>query len=105
MLVSILCASVPQDREQDLRSAFEANLLNGAPHIVRAFLLRDQDEDETSRIVIVWRSQESIDEYRRSVGAPPDVRTFLSVGATPSPSLSKVIAEWDADSGAALGSG
>jgi hypothetical protein len=81
MVVTMLEANVPQERQGDLRSAFDGSGEALPPPIRESFLLRG--DGEACRIVTVWTSREALDEYRASVETPGGVLMFRSVGAEP----------------------
>jgi heme-degrading monooxygenase HmoA len=82
MVVTMLEAHVPPDRQGDLLREYEGVGDGLPPFILESFLLRAPDAD-LWRIVTVWRSREELEGYRASVETPEGVRIFRAAGAEP----------------------
>jgi heme-degrading monooxygenase HmoA len=83
MVVTMLEARVPPEKEETLREAYREVAADGlAPWLLETFLLHLDDSD-VWRIVTVWRSREELMEYRASVETPSGVLVFRAAGAEP----------------------
>jgi quinol monooxygenase YgiN len=83
MLVTVLEAHVPAEREDDLLEAFAAAGRSARPAgLVRSALLRDARDPARWRIETVWTSRAALDEMR-SAGTPAGVLMFRAAGAEP----------------------
>lgn len=91
--MTIIEAKVDPQRADELAAHYR-DTIGGerSPFVLESFLLRDLGDDTVWRILTVWRHQAALDEYRASVPVPAGVAAFRAVGATPSPSLSEVVA-------------
>jgi heme-degrading monooxygenase HmoA len=91
MVVTMLEARVPPEREADLLREYGAVGGSLPPFIVESFLLHEPDSDAW-RIVTVWRSRDDLDAYRASVDTPEGVRILRAVGSEPTLTVSDVAA-------------
>lgn len=97
MVVTVVEAHIPGDREADLVTAYEgATKRDLPPPIVETFLLHAVDSDKW-RIATVWRSKEELDSYRASVETPEAVKMFRAAGAEPSVAIFDVIHHAEAE--------
>lgn len=98
MVVTMVEARVPADREADLIEAYgrgtEGEL---PPPIVETFLLHDAEGD-VWRIATVWRSREDLEAYRASVETPAAIEMFRAAGAEPTVTVFDVIRHATAES-------
>lgn len=91
MVVTMVEARVPADRERDLIGAYEEATEEALPaEIAETFLLRASDGD-TWRIATVWRSREALDAYRASVETPQAITMFRAAGAEPTLAIFDVV--------------
>lgn len=82
MIVTMLEATVDEDKVGRLVESFRASGDSLPPAIVESLLLRESDSD-LWRIATVWESREALDGYRTSVDTPEGVLMFRSAGAEP----------------------
>jgi hypothetical protein len=91
MVVTMLEARVPPEKEGDLLHEYGGVEDGLPPFIVESFLLH-APESELWRIVTVWRSREELEDYRASVETPEGVRIFRAVGSEPTLTIFDVAA-------------
>jgi hypothetical protein len=89
MVVTMLEARVPPEREADLLREYGAVGGSLPPFIVESFLLHEPGSD-VWRIVTVWRSRGELNDYRASVDTPEGVRVFRAVGSEPTLTINDV---------------
>lgn len=80
MVVTMLDASVAEDRVPDLLDAYGTASGDLPPFIVETFLLRSGN---SWRIATVWTSREDLEAYRASVETPAGILAFRAAGAEP----------------------
>ena len=92
MVVSVLEATVAQERERDLVEAYNAAADDPVPPgLMRSELLQDAREPRRWRIETHWSSREALDAMR-AVGTPRGVLIFRAAGAEPALALFEVVA-------------
>lgn len=96
MLVTMLEAEVEEERHPVLVAHFSDDSQPLPPPIVESYLVRGVDNN-TWRIITVWRSREEVEDYRASVETPGGVLMFRAAGAEPSLTVWEVAAHLEAD--------
>ncbi len=92
MIVTILDAKVESEKQGVLQKSYKSMAEPLPPEIVQSFLLQETDDQTHWRIVTIWQSEETLEEYRQSTDTPGGVLMFRSADAEPTLSVFKVIA-------------
>lgn len=92
MVMTVLEARVERDKWNALRQAYAAAGSELPPQIVETFLVQSTSDPMLWRAVSIWRSQEALEEYRRSTETPGGVLIFRAAGAKPTLSIFEVTA-------------
>jgi hypothetical protein len=91
MVVTVLEATVADDRAADLEAAYCAGGEKLPPGLLHTDLLQANDGTGRWRIQSFWSSRAALDAMR-SAGTPAGVRMFRAAGAEPVLSVFEVIA-------------
>lgn len=92
MVVTILDATVAEDREQVLVEAYEAAAAGTLPAgLISSKLLRDAQDPRRWRIETRWADREAV-EAMRAAGTPRGILMFRAAGAEPSFAMFEVVA-------------
>ena len=92
MVVTVLEATVAEERERDLIEAYKAAANDPVPPgLMRSELLQDAREPRRWRIETQWSSREALDAMR-GAGTPRGVLIFRAAGAEPALALFDVVA-------------
>ncbi|MBI4054132.1 MAG: hypothetical protein HY397_02260 [Candidatus Doudnabacteria bacterium] len=90
-IATVLEGRVDQAQWSKLREKYQEVLRAGLPNpIVQTFLLQSKTEPNLWRLMTIWRSQEDLDNYRKSVGTPAGVLVFRFANAEPKLSIFEV---------------
>src|SRR4051794_40610057 len=88
-VVTMVSATVPPDRADDLVDAFGAALRRGMPERRHTSLLRG--EGDLWRIVTFWHSRGDLDRYLETAERPFAAALLASVGGTPRVDILEVV--------------
>ena len=83
MVMTILEARVSQENWQALEQAYQQGAQHREAGLEQSFLIHSKKEADLWRIVTIWRSQEALDEMRRSGETPRGVLMFRAANAEP----------------------
>lgn len=93
MVVTVLEAYVPVEREEHLQAAYRQAAQDALPPgLVRSVLLRATSDPTLWRIATLWQSREALDAMR-GTGTPRGVQIFRAAGAEPTLSILEVADE------------
>lgn len=92
MIITVLEASVAQDRAPELVAAYRDGITNLEPGIVQTWLVQSVADPGVWRIQTAWRDREALQAMRTSGQTPKGVLFFRAVGAEPALSLWEVAA-------------
>ncbi len=91
MILTQLEAKVSPEQWDALKQAFHEAGQQLPSAIERSYLIQDEAERETWRILTFWQSRQALQDYRASVETPGGVLMFRAAGAEPSLSICEVI--------------
>lgn len=81
-MMTVLEARVPQENWAALLEKAKG-LPSLPPGLEQSFLVQSASEPERWQIIGVWASRETFEAFRQSVGTPPPLAMFRSLGAEP----------------------
>lgn len=90
-VVTMVEATVSPDRVPDLMEAFPVSSSAELPDYLLGTMLLGETDSDRWRIVTIWRSQNDLEEYLRSVETPAARQAFREVGVEP------VLSVWEAN--------
>ena len=83
MVTTILEAVVQPENWGLLREAYQRDIGDLPPQMVRTFLLQGLPDRTLWQIVSVWKSREALEDMRSSGETPAGIRMFRTAGAEP----------------------
>jgi len=84
MVITILDAEVDEKNWDVLKRAYEEETAAMPDEIRQTFLIQSKSKPTSWRIMTQWRSQDDLDEMRRTTPIPAAFRIFNKAGANPS---------------------
>jgi hypothetical protein len=91
MLLTQLEGKVSPEQWDVLQQEFQKAAQQLPPQIDQSYLVQDQNEKETWRVVTIWENRQALQDYRESVETPGGVLMFRAVNAEPTLSICEVI--------------
>lgn len=91
MVITVLEAEVPPERQEELRRTFEQGDEEPRPDALHESYLVKLRDTNTCQMITVWKSMQGLLDYRNSVETPGGILVFRSVGAEPKLSVSEVL--------------
>ena len=91
MVMTILEARVSKENWPALESAYQTGVQHRDAGLVQSFLIQSVKDVELWRIVTIWRSQEVLEEMRRSVEIPRGLLMFRDANAEPELSIFNIV--------------
>ena len=91
MIVTQLEARVSPEKTNSLKAAFDRGVQHLPAAIEQSYLVQDRTDQDVWRVITIWKSQEALQGYRKSVETPEGILMFREVGAEPTLTMSEVI--------------
>ena len=92
-VLTVLEASLPEDRWAVLVEAYRAGMVDLPPQIVRTTLVQGREDRNLWRMETLWTSLEGLQQYRDSVDVPGGIANFRAAGTEPHLTVFEVVAE------------
>ena len=93
MIMTVLDATVPKERLDDVERVFSEGMSPLPPEIVQSFLVRDTNDPTRFRLTTIWRSREDLMRLRQSGERPKGLVMFEAVAATPTLSVFDIVVQ------------
>ena len=91
MFMTILEAHVSKENWAALEQAYQLGTRQRDAGLEQSFLIHSMKDVDLWRILTVWRSQEALDEMRRSGETPRGVLMFRDANAEPVLSIFEIV--------------
>ncbi len=92
MVLVTMEAHVPEDQWDVLTRAFDHAMKHRPAEILLGLLVQDNHDLTVWRVMTVWESQETLDEYYEAEGTMPSAHVFHLAGVVPEATVSEVAA-------------
>ena len=92
MIVTILEGKLSPDKIPLFKKKYNKILQNRPSSLVKTYLLLDTENQNTCKIISVWKSKEDLEEMRKK-GTPAGVLLVREAGVEPSLSIYEVIGQ------------
>jgi hypothetical protein len=89
-VMTILEGHIPADKWAAAIEGFAQIQTQRPAQLLASYLTQSTTDPTLWRTVGVWSSQQAFDEFRASVGAPPPLVLFRSLGAEPTLTASEI---------------
>ena len=83
MVLTILEGLIQPEKWESLREKYRGIAANIPRQMVSTTLLQNRNEPTHWKVISIWRSQEELAEYRKSVEVPEGIRLFKAFGVEP----------------------
>ena len=92
MVVTQLEGKVGPGQWETLKQAYRKEIQRSLPaYIYQTYLVQDETNRDTWRILTVWQSRQALQDYRASVETPSGVLMFRAAGVEPVLSIYEVV--------------
>jgi hypothetical protein len=90
MIMTVLEGDVSPDKSSILLEAYKETIKDLPPEIVKTYIVKNVESENTWRIMTIWRSKKALEEMRKH-GTPAGVLMFRSAGTEPTLSIYEVV--------------
>ncbi len=90
MIMTVLEGKVSSDKSSILLDAYKETTKDLPPEIVKTYIVKNVENENTWRIITIWRSKEALEEMKKH-GTPAGVLMFRSVDTEPTLSIYEVV--------------
>jgi hypothetical protein len=90
MIMTVLEGNVSPNKSSKLLDAYKETIKVLPPEIVKTYIVKNVERENTWRIMSIWRSKEVLEEMRKQ-GTPAGVLMFRSVGTEPTLSIYEIV--------------
>jgi len=91
MIFTQLEGKVTQEHWGTLKQAFAEALQQMPSAIYQTYLIQDEAKNDIWRILTIWKSQQTLQEYRASVNTPGGILMFRAAGTEPTLTICEVV--------------